>query len=88
MKISRYLLFLIWDYVTAFPLATKEIIGFPEGYTFAMEKWGSVYYKTYQKQNYFDAVKQCRKDGGTLPVPKSGMSLYPEKFSPKFLNST
>ena len=78
MKISKYFLFLILGKILAFPLGTKDTNGFPEGYIFAKEDWGAIYYKIYQKRNYYDAVKQCRKDGGTLPVPRSGTRLHIE----------
>ena len=60
----------------------KETVGFPDDYTFAKESWGKVYYKFFDERNYIDAAKQCRRDGGTLPFPKSGRVIcYNEQLN-------
>ena len=77
MKVSKYFIgSCIQDSIFASPLVTKETIGFPEDYKFAKNEWGAIYYKIFEKRNYHDAEKQCRKDGGTLPIPKSGLIHY------------
>ena len=74
MKISKYLLgSLMKNEITALPLTAEETIGFPEGYTFTQREWGAVYYKIFSTEKIFsDATQQCQRDGGTLPLPKSG----------------
>ena len=74
MKISKYVLGSnIPGNVFSLPFHTKETAGFPEDYKFAKGNWGGIYYKVFDKENYFEAVKQCQQDGGTLPIPRSGM---------------
>ena len=74
MKLSRYFIGKsVLNTVESLPVGNKDITSFPEGYKFSKEKWGAIYYKIFDKTTYTEAAKQCHTDGGTLPVPKSGM---------------
>ena len=44
------------------------------GYTLSNFDWGKVYYKIYRHEKYFhNAQQQCKNDGTSLPVPRSGL---------------
>ena len=42
-----------------------------DGYTFAINTWGNLFYKTYKAMNYLDAKAQCESDGAYLATPRS-----------------
>ena len=74
MKLSNFFLGVSLPRDTfSLPMTKKEIRGFPTDYKYMRTKWGQMYIKVFEKENFFDAVKLCQSDGGTLPVPKSGI---------------
>ena len=42
-----------------------------DGYTFAINTWGNLFYKVYEEMNYLDAKAQCESDGTYLATPRS-----------------
>ena len=42
-----------------------------DGYTFAINTWGNLFYKVYKAMNYLDAKAQCESDGAYLATPRS-----------------
>ena len=41
-------------------------------YKIAKQTWGDVYYKKYDRMQFQQARETCKKDGTSLPVPRSG----------------
>ena len=42
------------------------------GYKIFEQNYGNIYYKNFERMNFHEARETCKKDGTSLPVPRSG----------------